>query len=133
MIGRYWWSQQDKSNKIHLLSWEKLTRSKKNGGLGFRDLHLFNMAMLSRQAWRLLTNTDTLCGRVLKAKYFPHSDILQCTPRTGISYSWRSILKGAELIKEGIIWRIGNGEKVRIWEDPWLPREKGHNQEANNT
>jgi hypothetical protein len=120
--ARYWWSQQDKTNKIHWLSWEKLTRSKKVGGLGFRDLHLFNLAMLSRQAWRLLTNPNTLCGQVLKARYFPNSDILHCVPRDGISYSWRSILKGADLLKEGVIWRIGNGEKVKIWEDPWLPK-----------
>jgi hypothetical protein len=26
------------------------------------------------------------------------------------------------LLKEGIIWRIGNGRCVRIWRDPWLPR-----------
>jgi hypothetical protein len=122
IIARYWWSQQDKTNKIHWLSWEKLTRSKKKGGLGFRDLHLFNLAMLSRQAWRLLINPDTLCGQVLKAKYFPNSDILHCVPRVGISYTWRSILKGVELLKEGLIWRIGNGEKVKIWEDPWLPK-----------
>jgi hypothetical protein len=89
---------------------KKLTMSKKKGGLGFRDLHLFNLAMLSRQAWRLLTNPDSLCGQVLKAKYFPHSDILHCLARPGISYTWRSILKGAALLKEGIIWRIGNGE-----------------------
>ncbi|WVZ60625.1 hypothetical protein U9M48_010618, partial [Paspalum notatum var. saurae] len=24
--------------------------------------------------------------------------------------------------EDGIIWRIGNGESVRIWEDPWLPK-----------
>ena len=31
-------------------------------------------------------------------------------------------MKGVGLLKEGIIWRIGNGESVRIWEDPWLPK-----------
>jgi hypothetical protein len=112
--ARYWWSQQDKTNKIHWLSWENLTRSKKDGGLGFRDLHLFNLAMLSRQAWRLLTSPNTHCGQVLKARYFPNSDILHCVPRDGISYSWRSILKGADLLKEGVIWRIRNGEKMKI-------------------
>jgi len=122
IIGRYWWSQQDKANKIHWISWEKLTQSKEKGGLGFRDLHLFNLAMLSRQAWRLLTNPDSLCGQVLKARYFPHSDILHCSPRPRISYTWRSILKGVALLKEGIIWRIGNGKNVKIWEHPWIPK-----------
>lgn len=102
IIGRYWWSQQDKTNKIRWLSWDKLTKSKKEGGLGFRDLHLFNLAMLSRQAWRLLTSPDTLCGHVLKEKYFSNSNILHWRYPTGISYTWRSILRGVELLKEGL-------------------------------
>jgi hypothetical protein len=121
MIGRWWWSQNDKDNKIHWLAWDKLTLPKSKGGLGFRDLYLFNLAMLARQAWRLLISPDTLCGQVLKAKYFPNGSILQCEVREGISYTWRSILKGVDLLKEGIIWRIGNGESVNIWTDPWIP------------
>lgn len=46
-VCKYWWSQQDKSNKIHWLSWEKLTKPKGDGGLGFRDIYGFNMAMLA--------------------------------------------------------------------------------------
>lgn len=80
------------------------------------------MAMLNRQAWRLLNYPDSFCGQVLKAKYFPHSNILHCTYRYGSSYTWRSILKRVELLKEGPIWRIGNGGNVNIWEDPWIPK-----------
>lgn len=25
-------------------------------------------------------------------------------------------------MKKGIIWRVGNGEDIKIWCDPWIPR-----------
>jgi hypothetical protein len=114
MICRWWWSQNDKENKMHWLSWEQLSKPKSEGGLGFRDLYGFNLAMLARQGWRMLMNPESLCAKVLKARYFPNSSILQATATPGISYSWRSILKGINLLKEGLIWRIGDGAKVNI-------------------
>ena len=110
------------SEQDTLVKLGEIDEIKEDGGLSFRDLHLFNMAMLARQAWRLLTSPDTLCGQVLKAKYFPNTTILQCTAREGISYSWRSILQGLQLLKQGLIWRIGNGNNTNIWADPWIPR-----------
>jgi hypothetical protein len=62
------------------------------------------MAILARQEWRMLTNLDSLCARVLKARYFSDCSILEAKPTGGISYSWRSILKGVQLMKEGLIW-----------------------------
>jgi hypothetical protein len=122
MICRYWWDQQEGKNKCHWLSWEKLSRNKRARGLGFRDLHIFNLAMLARQSWRLLKCRESLCATILKAKYFPQSSILEARPKQGMSYTWRSILKGCELMKEGIIWRVGNRDSIAVWEDPWLPR-----------
>jgi hypothetical protein len=26
------------------------------------------------------------------------------------------------MVKKGYIWRIGTGESVKKWEDPWVPR-----------
>lgn len=121
MICQYWWSQQDK-DKMHWLSWDKLSHSKKDGGLGFRDLYAFNQSMLAKQGWRLIQAPDSLCAQVLKARYYPNGSVLTAQNITGMSYTWRSVLKGINLLKKGIIWRIGNGESVDIWNDPWLPR-----------
>ena len=121
-MGMYWWSQQEKENTLHWISWDKLTKSKALGGLGFRDMHSFNIAMLSRQIWRLIQNPESLCAQILKARYFPHTHVLDAVPKDGISYSWRSLLHGLQLFKEGYLWRIGDGNQVRIWSDPWLPR-----------
>lgn len=122
MIAKFWWSNQDRENKIHWLSWEKLTAPKCCGGLGFRDIHVFNMAMLAKQGWRLLQNPESLCARVLRAKYFPQGDISQSKTTANMSYTWRSICRGLGVLKNGMIWRVGNGSHINIWSDPWLPR-----------
>jgi hypothetical protein len=118
MTAKYWWNNQDKKNSIHWVSWEKLTLPKEEGGLGFRDLHSFNLAMLAKQGWRLLQNSDSLCARVLKSKYFPNSSLLKAKAKMGCSYTWRSIMQGLEVLKKGVIWRVGDGQQIDIWKDP---------------
>lgn len=92
MIGKFWWSQQDNESKIHWIGWQTLTKPKSHGGLGFRDIHNFNIAMLSRQVWRSTQRPDSLCSRVLRAKYFPEGNIMEAQAADGISYAWRSLL-----------------------------------------
>jgi len=49
---------------------------------GFQDIYTFNLAMLARQGWRHVQNKESLCCS------------LQAVAKPGMSYSWRSILKG---------------------------------------
>ena len=95
------------------------------GGMGFKDLSVFNDSLLCRQAWRLTRHPHSLFSRVMKAKYFPHCNFLDASLGYSTSYSWRSIWSSKALLKEGIVWRIGNGANVRIWDDPWIVDEGG--------
>ena len=95
--------------------------AKKDGGLGFRDLKCFNIALLAKQCWRLLHNQDSLLYKVYKAKYFPNNSFLEATIPSHSSYAWRSITHGRELIKQGSRWRVSNGSLINIWADRWLP------------
>ena len=45
MCAKFWWGQVGNERKIHWKRWEKLTLSKREGGMGFRDLRAFNLAM----------------------------------------------------------------------------------------
>lgn len=38
------------------------------------------------------------------------------------SPTWQAIVHGLELVKKGYIWRIGSGQRVRLWRHPWIPR-----------
>lgn len=103
------------------MAWWKMCVPKNQGGMGFRDIHCFNLAMLAKQAWRLLENPDSLCATILRVKYYPDGDLLNTDLKKGSSFTWQSIMAGVSSLKRGHIWRVGNGQNIDIWEDAWIP------------
>lgn len=91
------------------------------GGMGFRDLEVFNMAILAKQGWRILQNPVSLIARLLKARYFPRYTFLDASLRFQPSYTWRSLLHGREALELGTRWHVGNGTKISVFKDRWLP------------
>jgi len=60
-------------------------------GMGFRDLGTFNVALLAKQGWRLLTIEDSLAYKIIKAKYFPKTSFIEAWRGDNSSYTWRSL------------------------------------------
>jgi hypothetical protein len=66
MKQKFWWEHMANDSKIHWMSWSKMGNSKATGGLGFRDLTMFNKALLAKQCWRLIQNPESLTARIFK-------------------------------------------------------------------
>ena len=115
-----WWGQMDGKTKMTWLSWDKVCTPNKEGGLGFRDLKAFNLALLAKQGWWLQTNMSSLAHRVLKARYFQNSDFLRLHWDLDLLFAWRSIMAMQKFFEHGYRWQVGNGTSIGIWTDKWL-------------
>ena len=87
---------------MHWVKWGKLSEVKGKGGMGFRDLEAFNLALLAKQIWRVITTPNLLVSRVLKAKYMKEEEWLEKEPHNSASWCWKSIHKGGELLQKGL-------------------------------
>ena len=82
--------------------------------MGFRDISSFNLLMLAKQCWRSIDNYDSLCARVMRFKYYPVGDLLNCELKKISSYAWQSIWPGVHTSQKVCIWWVGNGLKINI-------------------
>ena len=89
--------------------------------MGFKDLALFNDALLAKQTWRLLHHKESLFYRVFKSKIFLNCSIVEATNSSSSYYAWHSILKGCDVLLKGVRWKVGSGESIGVWLDSWLP------------
>ncbi|MCI12813.1 putative ribonuclease H protein, partial [Trifolium medium] len=121
MINSFWWGSNRTSGRgINWMRWEKLAMRKEHGGLGFRHFYGFNLAMLGKKGWNLLTNHDTILSKVFKAKYYPKMGFLEATLGHNPSYVWRSIHASQVVVRRGLKWSIGDGSKINVWRVSWL-------------
>lgn len=66
-----------------------------------------------------------LWGKVMKEKYSGDKELeewirLERKSIKGDSNVWKGLLKDFDILGNWVTWKIGNGFKVKIGEDPWI-------------
>ncbi|XP_019189009.1 PREDICTED: uncharacterized protein LOC109183383 [Ipomoea nil] len=116
VMNHFWWKNGTTNGRgIHWTSWLRLAIPKKFRGMGFKRLQEFNIALLAKKGWRIITRPHSLLSWLLKAKYFPTVGFLEARIGHNPSYLWRSILASQELLHGGLIRRVGDGKDTLVW------------------
>ncbi|KAK2417369.1 hypothetical protein QL285_039676 [Trifolium repens] len=125
MMNSFWWGGGAENRGIKWLTWDRMAIPKALGGMGFCDLHHFNLAMIAKQGWKIMTNPQSLVAKIFKARYFPKSSLFDSKLGHNPSYAWRGIWNARYVLMNGCRWSVGNGGNISIMGDPWLRGKEG--------
>ena len=102
-------------NKPHLVKWEIVCSNKRKG------LSKLNRALLGKWSWRFVEERGTLWKQVISRKYGIEEGGW-CTREVmegyGVGY-WKEIRKEWSLMKNNFVFSMGDGGRVRFWEERW--------------
>ena len=91
-----------------------------DGELGFKSFESFNMAVMAKLGWWVLSNRDSFCVKILRAKYRVHNNWLNSGPTKNASWSQRGLEAIKPLMAKGASKRIGNSDSIWVWDEPWI-------------
>jgi hypothetical protein len=114
------WNDEENVHRYHLASWKHVTMSKNYGGLGVPDLRELNMCLLGSWISRYSKDKDKIWRQLVDFKYRTSHPNILCCKDIGASNFWKGVMGEAQVVKIGYRWKVGDGTKVRFWEDLWL-------------
>ena len=87
-----------------------------------KQLEQFNDALLAKAGWGLWIKPETLWAQILLAKYSDRrEESLNLSFRSSDSWIWKACAKVWNLVSKFAVWIIRRGDRVRFWEDRWIP------------
>ncbi|XP_010674016.1 uncharacterized protein LOC104890294 [Beta vulgaris subsp. vulgaris] len=122
IFARFLWAGTREAKPIYWKSKDTLELPKGSGGLGIRNVHLFNKALLAKQATRIHNSPQLLISRVYCAKYknTPVNMIMQKHKIGRVTWGFRGLCRSIKDCSQGFIKLIGDGATTNILEDKWL-------------
>jgi hypothetical protein len=115
------WGGMGDEHKYHLVNWQQICAPLQHGGLGIRNLSIFNKALLGKWLWRYGADHEALWRRVVDSKYGSQWGGW-CSHRVHVPYGvglWKFIRAGWDSFSRHLAFKVGDGSRVKFWLDTW--------------
>ena len=102
--------------KFHLMNWNQVCQPLQSGGLGIRNLRLFNRALLGKWLWRFGNERETLWRQVILSKYgsLPGGWTSGTIPGPYGVGLWKNIRKNWVHFSRFLRFEVGDGTQVKF-------------------
>jgi hypothetical protein len=122
------WGGGIAAKKICWVKWDQICLPKARGGLGVKNLDLFNLALLGKWKWRFLNDSGAVWADLLRFRYGHLPTILMgnqpLTSSSRNSIWWRDVIgygRGQQhnWFTSNVRCRVGDGNNIGFWKFKW--------------
>lgn len=114
---KFLWFGASKSGGFFPVAWRKIIKDISEGGLGIIDLAKFNIVLICKHWWHILTGKEIIWRDLVLDNYYKrrlicsgwHNRIPRC------SVFWRNILKVENIFRALIQWCSIDGHSTLLW------------------
>ena len=97
------WGTTSEKRKMHLVGWNKIIKTKENGGLGIQEVRAKNIALLAKLNRRMNQEKDALWSKIILRKYCSSDRKRSRDPdKLPASPNWTTIKLGFQTFVKGI-------------------------------
>ncbi|XP_056685917.1 uncharacterized protein [Spinacia oleracea] len=93
------WSGHAYSSKPSSIAWERICCDKQSGGLGFRDVLLWNIASIGKYVWALATKQDNVWIKWVTSVYLKDGEWWDYQPNNTASWYWKQVCSTKDKLK----------------------------------
>ncbi|GKG17101.1 hypothetical protein Tco_0362058, partial [Tanacetum coccineum] len=111
LLKGFLWNQNDQANGKAKVAWKKLCMPKAKGGLGLKNLNLWNKVMITKHLWNIAADKDTLWVKWINTYKLKGKSIWEVNEEVNDSWGWRNILRMRQDARMHMVMKIGDGQK----------------------
>ncbi|KAK4384550.1 putative mitochondrial protein [Sesamum angolense] len=104
----------------HKVAWENVCQLLTHGGLGIKNLGIMNKALIAKHIWQIATNKQESIWVAWVQQYRLKQHTIWSYNGSEGSWCWKKILKLRNLVRKGVEFKVGDGNSIKLWLDPWL-------------
>nr|GEY28841.1 hypothetical protein [Tanacetum cinerariifolium] len=117
IMKNFLWSQNNDSKGKAKVAWKAVCKPKNQGGLGLKDLFVWNNALLVKHLWNIANKKDTLWVKWVSTIKLNGVSIWVVQKEECDSWGWKNLLTIRDLIMSHVLYKIGNGKNTYMWYD----------------
>ncbi|GJW64883.1 RNA-directed DNA polymerase, eukaryota, reverse transcriptase zinc-binding domain protein [Tanacetum coccineum] len=119
LLKGFLWCNGEISRGKAKVAWKNVCKPRDKGGLGLKDLEVWNKVLLTKHIWNIASKKDSLWVKWASVVKLKQRNFWEIQYESNDSWGWKNLLSIRNEVRRNIVHIIGDGSDTSLWFDNW--------------